>query len=248
LKEKFETECERFFKQAIKKHENLKFRFKLSLLKSDSKFQQEYLKKVQFLKLCDLNKIYTLFKNKQYDEANTYVKNSTEEIIFNAIRLTDDYDPRSDESSVAKSSASAAAAAAAAAASGYDIDEEDDDDDAVDDDDDTIIEDEYGGVTVNSDLVDDVRLKNKLIKLKSEKSGLNKTSDEEIIREIGFVETIRAWFWRLVPEEDFLLAVIIPITIVVALFVLTIVAACLLHMFNKGTLCFVYYFMFSSLK
>lgn len=262
----------------VKKHEALKFRFKLSLLKPDmptdgvvdsnsNSSQHEYLKKVQFLKLCDLNKIYTLFKKKQYDEANTYVKNSTQEIIFNAVKLTDDYDPRADELQPSKSSSStlpnvglasmvesAPGSLSSSSLPGYEPDNSDNDDDnddldVADDNDDLL--DEYGGtlgaasVSTTSDLVEDVRLKNRLIKLKSEKSlSANKTGLEEedggdgtwSKKLVGFGETAKAWFWRHVPEEDFLLAVIVPITIVVSLFVLTIVVACLLHMFNKGKL------------
>lgn len=287
LKHNFESECERFFKQVIKKHESLKFRFKLSLFhksspdafvpsavnknSSSQQQQREYLKKVQFLKLCDLNKIYTLFKNKQYDEANTYVKNSTQEIVFNAVKLTDDYEPHDGSSNSRPKTSSVMPSVVSSAKQppnpleqtvsdmvndddDLDIDDLDDDDD----DDDDVMLDEYGGVTnsggvstvavvsssmpATSDLVEDVRLKNRLIKLKSEKSpsgvSSNQTSinfyDDLVATLTTWSNAVRVWFWRHVPEEDFLLAVIVPITIVVSLFVLTIVVACVLHMFNKG--------------
>jgi hypothetical protein len=150
-----------------------------------------------------------LFKNKQYEDANTYVKNSTQEIVFNAVKLTDDYDTSVESDSILDDSA------------GYDEQDEEVDD--------------YG-YNPHSNLVDEVnKAEKKLVKLKSEKLSPNKTNEAvEINNTMPIVETIRAWFWKLVPEEDFLLAVIVPITIVVALFVLSIVVACLLHMFNKG--------------
>lgn len=229
LKNRFEIECERFFKHVVKKHESLKFRFKLSLLSnksSSSNTQNEYLKKVQFLKLCDLNKIYTLFKNKQYEEANTYVKNSSEEIVFNAVRLSDDYERERGVSSSSK-------------AAHYD-EEVDDEDDELDDD--NMME-EYGVTEVVVD--DSVQQLNahKVVKLKTEKlpssSSINSTEDNVAERDlkatlIALFEKAKAFFWRHVPEEDFLLAVVVPVTIVVSLFVLTVVVACLLHIFNKG--------------
>lgn len=296
LKHNFESECERFFKQVIKKHESLKFRFKLSLFQKSSsdafkpsavntnannsqssqQQQREYLKKVQFLKLCDLNKIYTLFKNKQYDEANTYVKNSTQEIVFNAVKLTDDYEPHDGSSNSRPKTSSVMPSVVASARQppnpldqtvsdmvnddDDDLDVDDLDDDNDDDDDNDVMLDEYGGGGVStvavvsssmpatSDLVEDVRLKNRLIKLKSEKSppsgvSSNQTSsfyDDLVATSTRWSNAVRVWFWRHVPEEDFLLAVIVPITIVVSLFVLTIVVACVLHMFNKGSWFFIF--------
>lgn len=159
--------------------------------------------KVQFLKLCDLNKIYTLFKNKQYEEANTYVKNSTKEIVFNVVRLEGDY------------------------YSGGTSGEENSSGELML---------EYG--YTSDELMERTPAKSKLIKHKSQlmsngtyesgnqTAGVNQLDSDE-------VEIRSSWFWRLVPDENFLLAVVVPVIVVVSLFVLSIAVACLLHMLNK---------------
>ena len=47
------------------------------------------------------------------------------------------------------------------------------------------------------------------------------------------IRKARTWFWTVVPEEDFLLAVVVPLTIIVAMIILTIVVTCLLTMCNR---------------
>ncbi len=42
-----------------------------------------------------------------------------------------------------------------------------------------------------------------------------------------------AWFWRVVPEEDFLLAVVVPVIVITSLIIFTIVSVCILQMCNN---------------
>lgn len=64
-----------------------------------------------------------------------------------------------------------------------------------------------------------------------EEENLDLPKRESKLKEI-YLE-VQKIFWQIVPEEDFLLAVIVPCTIIISVFVLTIIVACLLHMCNK---------------
>ena len=226
LKVTFESDCARFFATLTQKHEEKILEFKLNLLNLTSRFLKdtrkaiqnaEYLKKVQFLKLCDLGEIYKILifsenaQHSKHDLANAYIKNSTLELAFNQIELhANDEDEEIDN--------------------GFNQ------------------EFENGKVGKAEKPVD----KNEaiLINFKANlvSSTFNHTSIEtenefrNLIRQYwnkfrltlsqGY-NTTKIWFWKIVPEEDFLLAVILPITIIVSMIVLTVVVVCLLHMCNN---------------
>ena len=104
LKAKYETQCQYFFQSLKKKHseyasDKKKSSQKEKILKLDlflnnnlnrTSFLSEKVKKVQFLKFCDLKQINSIFKGKNSQDRthfnlkllNNYIKNSTEEIEF----------------------------------------------------------------------------------------------------------------------------------------------------------------------
>ena len=186
LKRKYEHECMRFFETLSRKHEHSD---ELTLnLGETEEVEEAVLVKVQFLKLCDLDKIdqilsMTTSPNKTNDFkeiANHYVKSSTHEINLKVL-----------------SSSEAAA---------------------------------------------------QIVKFRSENANntaLNETTTPEIrmttnrtqVGTFDFLPTkekLLAMFWSIVPREDLLLAVIVPLTIIGAMCILTIVVACLLHMCNRN--------------
>jgi hypothetical protein len=243
IKAKFESECEEFFTELKAKHEENIIQFKLGLLSLTKDFQidskmadsrEEYLKKVQFLKLCDLNEIYKILlfnannknnktANMKQDLANSYIKNSTEELVFNQIEITTDETDESEEAD-------------------FETDADTETEPAP------IAPKEPESIILNKSVEKDDRNETILIKFKSNPAGMsaNETTSEDSIfsSSASFIarcklffndkiNSTKNWFWKVVPEEDFLLAVIVPVIIIVAMIILTIVVTCLLHMCNK---------------
>jgi hypothetical protein len=246
IKAKFESECEEFFTVLKSKHEENITQFKLGLLDLTKELQvdpnttdstEEYLKKVQFLKLCDLNEIYKilLFNGKnnnisantstKQDLANAYIKNSTEELVFNQIELTTDYNEDSAEEADFETGDSEVDGGTSVAPK------------------------EPESIILNKSVEKDDRTNDTiLIKFKSNPASMpgNETGNAgsifttsvnylarvKVLLNDG-IDQMKYWFWKVVPEEDFLLAVIVPVIIIVAMIILTVVVTCLLHMCNK---------------
>ncbi len=251
LKEKFSNYCASFFNELKTKHDENISSFKLDLLNlikdeinSDmyepDPTSDEYLKKVQFLKLCNLTQIYDalLLLNKNADiDANKYLKNSTDEILFNQIELSNinDDDEDDDQSSEPEENGKKVL-----------LDTEDNDIDLINQ------EINYKNITTHKDkqLINlkshTFQIENVTLYTDSNNKNSNFTSStaknshksstfgqRAIIFGRNLLDAIKTVFWTLVPEDDFLLAVILPVVIIVAMIVLTIVVTCLLHMCNK---------------
>ena len=236
LKLKYENECENFFRSLKEKHEN---KFYLNMFNLTSSFilnnknekldKYERLKKVQFLKLCDLDKIssilsikpsndtysnnffidsinlnkYASLDNQFKEMANFYIKNSTQEVLFT--RKYDDFDDS------------------------YSHEEE-----------------EALSTSNKQDLSQLVKFKSRIssnetifnstdayIAMTNETTNATEDTDRFFFNLLSKKE-LKDLFWSVVPEEDLVLAVIVPLTIIVSMCTLTIVVACLLHMCNKN--------------
>ena len=89
----------------------------------------------------------------------------------------------------------------------------------------------------------------KVVKFRLENAALNETAlnqtqtppsdvdmknEDAIFFDLLSKEKLVDLFWSVVPREDLLLAVIVPVTIICSLCILTVVVACLLHMCNKN--------------
>jgi hypothetical protein len=239
IKAKFESECEEFFSLLKRKHEDNVVQFNLGLLNLTREFhvnttdsREEYLKKVQFLKLCDLNEIYKILlyngksssstgggnASSKQDLANNYIKNSTEELLFNQIELTTG-DSRDDESSESDESESETSTNTIILNKSVEKEDKKDGNDKQQ------------------------QQQNDTVFVKSKSSmAINMTSEEDPPKsyfakfKLALTESMnktKKWFWKVVPEEDFLLAVIVPLVVIVAMIILTIVVTCMLQMCNK---------------
>jgi hypothetical protein len=238
LRNRFYLDCEEFFERIQEKHD---YKFKLNVynitkdqvINKNERFNRlEKLIKVQFLKLCDLNKLnkilvsfqqHTPNNNKQpnldlnakLELTNQIIKNSTQEILFNTIKLDETEDDNYNQTSQSKSAPR--------------------------------FSDE---VILNNENV--VESDSKIVKFKSESlsnetiptvnsnltpSNVTITSfriDTSFFSKYFNKKKLAEIFWSIIPEEDLVLAVIVPITIIVSMLILTIVVSCLLHMCNKN--------------
>lgn len=79
----------------------------------------------------------------------------------------------------------------------------------------------------------DYYLTNETIILTNLKSVSNRTSSELVTKVQSFFDYLNEAFWSIVPEEDFLLAVIVPSIVVISLIVLSVVVVCMLQMCKK---------------
>ena len=207
---KYETECNHFFDLIDKKHTLKQNDFKLLSDESENdKKARLSLMKVQFLKLCNLEKINeilslttastTITNDVEFKEiANDYVKSATHEILL--------YSNQQEEEEVTTKQ-----------------------------------------IIMSTSLP--IPLLSRVVKYRLDSSNSNATistmnmtlstntssnrSDETFFSFMS-KEKIVDLFWSVVPREDLLLAVIVPLTIICSMCILTVVVACLLHMFNRS--------------
>jgi hypothetical protein len=214
MKTKYENECRHFFDLIDKKHSLKPKQFRLldedHNLRSQSGDKNEslVLMKIQFLKLCNLDKINeilslttntaTVVDDFRFKEiANDYVKSATHEILLHKEDVEKEMSPITKRINVFSSSSQ-------------------------------------------------TQIPSRIVKYRLDSSNINTTeeinmnlnnngsgSDETFFSFIS-KEKLIDLFWSVVPREDLLLAVIVPLTIICSMCILTVVVACLLHMFNKN--------------
>jgi hypothetical protein len=208
IKNKYEAECRQFFNTIDKKHASKGNTFKLFiknelLTNEPDPIKSFSLIKVQFLKLCNLNKINEILSltatnanannDVKFKEiANDYIKNATHEIL-----LYND-----EEEKINKKKESHAQ---------------------------SVIKFRQDSSATNTTTYTTISL------LTPTTISTNFTNNETILNSILISkEKLLDMFWSVVPREDLLLAVIVPLTIICSMCILTIVVACLLHMFNRN--------------
>ena len=208
MKTKYENECRHFFDLIDKKHTLKPKQFKLLDEDDSEKNESLLLMKIQFLKLCNLDKINeilslttntaTIVDDFRFKEiANDYVKSATHEILLHKEDVNKEMAPITKRIKVFSSSSQ-------------------------------------------------TQIPSRVVKYRLDSSNLNTTkeinmnitsngsvSDETFFSFIS-KEKLIDLFWSVVPREDLLLAVIVPLTIICSMCILTVVVACLLHMFNRN--------------
>jgi len=202
IKNKYEAECRQFFNTIDKKHASQRDKFKLFTL--NEPHSSIPLLKVQFLKLCSLDKINEILSltaatatnannDVQFKEiANDYVKNATHEILLSTNGPEETHAQSvikfRQDSPVTNTTISSLTT-----------------------------------TTISTNLTN------------NETASESSSSSSSFLNSIFISkEKLLDMFWSVVPREDLLLAVIVPLTIICSMCILTIVVACLLHMFNRN--------------
>ena len=240
LRNRFYLDCEEFFERIQEKHD---YKFRLNVYnitkdqvvnKNDRFNRLEKLIKVQFLKLCDLNKLNKIlvsfqhhspnynYNNKQsnldlnsrLELTNQIIKNSTQEILFNTIKLEDEGEDDNKNNNNQTSQSKSAPRFSDEIILNTESQESES----------KIVK--FKSETLsNETTINSNQNTNVTITSVQSDSFLNKYFNKKKLTEI---------FWSIIPKEDLVLAVIVPITIIVSMLILTIVVSCLLHMCNKN--------------
>lgn len=74
---------------------------------------------------------------------------------------------------------------------------------------------------------------NETVILTNLKSFTNGTNFELMTKFQSYFDYLKELFWSIVPEEDFLLAVIVPSIVIISVIVLSVVIVCMLQMFKR---------------
>ena len=203
----YEEKCLQYFDTLRVVHLNKlkasKFQFDFDLLTQQLK-TNEKVQKVQFLKLCDLKQIYSILLMKKVE--------STENLLSKQLELANIYIKNSTEDlSFQKKKLTLNTMETSNVH--FLVDDKN-----------------LSKESSATQLTEDVLVEEENKNFSSITTSSNNNNQSTLT---GFKDLIEAWFWSIIPAEDLLLAVIVPITIIVSLIVFTIVTVCLLQMCNK---------------
>ncbi len=233
IKSKYENDCRNYFKLIKQKHQELfkqkekRFQFSLNNQTNNNnnyfneKKDSEKIKKVQLLKFCDLNQLNNVLVTYNENEKSKQQLNNSDSrsiitsLLSNTLNL------------LIKNSTEEINYFQNSKLVDYEINNLQD---TVNSSETTFVEDN----TNNN--IDDTRMETtaQVTLLKSSSANINQTNSTTIttLSYYNLVNDFKAWFWTVIPEEDLLLAVIVPCTVILSMIVMTIVVICLIQMCN----------------
>jgi len=220
IKSKYENDCRNYFKSIKQRHQDLfkrkakRFKFNLNNLTND----HEKIKRVQLVKLCDLSQLTSvlgidqpsgILQTPSHSAKSTalsslqHQSNEFNLFIRNSTEVINFYQTNKL----------------------IDYETNSNQLDPVNSNETTFVEDiNYSMLNHNLDEVE-MSSSNQKIQVVHFESFSNQTNST-----LNEIASSRFWLWSIVPEEDLLLAVIVPSIVVISMIVMTIVVICLLQM------------------
>lgn len=210
----YEKECTEYFTFLKAIHQRNEFDFNINFLElvypaetfftnDKNNLNYERVDKVQLLKLCNLKKIYSILSLNDNDDLSDTNQNR---LLPKQLKLANSLIKRSTEEIK------------------FSVNE-------------STQEEELILSTTTSRVSIEEKEDSQVISFKSDSiQNVSRTlnvTDGGVLWYKEYGSQLQNWFWGLVPEEDFLLAVVVPAIILISLIVFTIVTVCLLQMCNK---------------